>query len=526
MPDDVDDPERVAAHVAAYELVEQAQTVLGVEGADELTDLAARRGWREVACLVEYARLIWAQMVQEDTGDHLRVMRTYAEQDGDPALLAIVLATEVELAGQQPDDNHELSEGALARAVAHLYDPQARVVDQPTGLIACALVYRTFGIHELEAEMYARAVQVLDRIPARYARVRELNARAIVFNRVEVQLELACANDQAGYRADAAAIAAEALDTPTPDLGDVPAEWVAELGVIRDLLGALAGRPPAGGAAAPRENHRLSGYLLLAAAVRHRDAGDLAEAARLADLAASQLSHAELTGHYTRLQAVWLAALDPPPSQAACRYANELVSLRERTRARAVGSARARIDAERIRLENERLTERAYVDELTGLANRHAYNRHLQRLSGGPSGYHVAVLMIDVDRFKWVNDRFGHPIGDEVLRRLAALLTDSVRPTDLVARLGGDEFVVVMECLGSRDAHGRANALVDKVVQYPWATLVDELGVSVSIGISNGSAADVLQLLQDADRGLYAAKRNGRNQVGIAPVLATSSSHT
>lgn len=154
-------------------------------------------------------------------------------------------------------------------------------------------------------------------------------------------------------------------------------------------------------------------------------------------------------------------------------------------------------------------------DALTGLANRHQLGRYLShRLGEGVLPDHpVYLLVIDLDRFKPVNDTLGHAAGDFVLREVAKLLKNCVRETDMVARLGGDEFVVVINGCVSGD---QATVLCDRILErinQPLQFAGQDINVGASIGISaaphDGTAAD--ELLRFADIALYEAKAAGRN---------------
>lgn len=157
-------------------------------------------------------------------------------------------------------------------------------------------------------------------------------------------------------------------------------------------------------------------------------------------------------------------------------------------------------------------------DHLTGLANRPALEqRLLQRTQDRRGGASCAILFIDLDRFKDINDTLGHKAGDRLLEEIAARLKRCVRPDDTVARLGGDEFVILADCIhGAESASSIAEKLLH-TLNVPH-TLITETGShtiipSASIGISlfpeDGDIPD--RLLQDADCALYHAKRNGRD---------------
>ncbi|MCA1286834.1 GGDEF domain-containing protein [Salipiger bermudensis] len=159
--------------------------------------------------------------------------------------------------------------------------------------------------------------------------------------------------------------------------------------------------------------------------------------------------------------------------------------------------------------------QRAFTDPLTGLGNRRAMDQLLQRLIRG--GERFAVLHLDLDHFKQVNDSRGHAAGDRVLQAVARTMLDLTRKNDLVARIGGDEFVILP--LGLTD-HERLSDLARQLIARIEEPVPIEDGacqVSASIGIAlhdpdNPSPAGVAGLLAQADSALYAAKREGRSR--------------
>ena len=169
--------------------------------------------------------------------------------------------------------------------------------------------------------------------------------------------------------------------------------------------------------------------------------------------------------------------------------------------------------------EELRLLQLTQQDPLTGLLNRSGFEQYLEsRLSegGGPS---LALLCIDLDHFKPVNDRYGHPAGDRVLQLFAQRLRALVRPTDAVARLGGDEFAVVLP--GLREG-GNARSVADKIIaaaSAPFELGSLRIGVGASVGVAYGAdpAAGWRDLLTRADAMLYRAKESGRGrQAGVS----------
>jgi diguanylate cyclase (GGDEF)-like protein len=162
---------------------------------------------------------------------------------------------------------------------------------------------------------------------------------------------------------------------------------------------------------------------------------------------------------------------------------------------------------------------RANVDALTGLPNR----RYLEDLlaSVGPrrrSMDRVGALMIDLDHFKRLNDRYGHAMGDRVLQAVAQRIFDAVRADDTPARYGGEEFAVVLR----RASPEQALEVAERIRSHIGALDTRELGideritVSVGVAVAGGRDDDVKDLLAEADRALYRAKREGRNRVVLA----------
>ena len=163
--------------------------------------------------------------------------------------------------------------------------------------------------------------------------------------------------------------------------------------------------------------------------------------------------------------------------------------------------------------------EMAVTDALTGLHNRRYMAGQLQALMSraGQGGDSVAVLVMDIDHFKLVNDGFGHDAGDEVLREFAVRLATNVRAIDLPCRLGGEEFVVVMPGASLEDATHVADRIRRDVGGQPFPIMsgAEALTVTVSVGVAASTGVDDTPdaLLKRADEGVYEAKARGRNQV-------------
>jgi len=166
---------------------------------------------------------------------------------------------------------------------------------------------------------------------------------------------------------------------------------------------------------------------------------------------------------------------------------------------------------ERKKIE-EQLHKLSYVDELTGIANRRQFMNHLDKviLESEQHKRTFAVLFIDLDHFKAINDTYGHDYGDLVLIEATRRMQDGLRETDLVARLGGDEFVIVLEVMStSKQAMNIANDLIQSI-SLPYEIKAKTLSIGTSIGVSlypqHDSHAE--GLLKKADEALYQAKEN------------------
>src|SRR5690606_1468114 len=164
----------------------------------------------------------------------------------------------------------------------------------------------------------------------------------------------------------------------------------------------------------------------------------------------------------------------------------------------------------------QQLEWRATHDLMTGLANRAAYENAIERLyaSREQDGPH-ALVMLDLDEFKAVNDSCGHAAGDELLKQLAKLLQTVTRRTDMVARLGGDEFAVLMQSCSADKAMRVAEDLRRTVAdfQFRWHERVFHVAASIGVVEIDGSFASVEEVQKAADMACYVAKRNGRNRI-------------
>lgn len=158
----------------------------------------------------------------------------------------------------------------------------------------------------------------------------------------------------------------------------------------------------------------------------------------------------------------------------------------------------------------------AMTDSLTHLPNRRALMERAEQLLARRSGAPLALMMIDVDRFKLINDNYGHPAGDEVLRKTAELLSNRLRTQDLLGRYGGEEFCAIVPETDRDGAQMLAESLRAAIFNAPFVTESGALSISISIGVALCAERDsraLKDMLVEADSALYSAKQAGRNRV-------------
>ena len=167
-------------------------------------------------------------------------------------------------------------------------------------------------------------------------------------------------------------------------------------------------------------------------------------------------------------------------------------------------------------VENEDLEKRALVDDLTRIWNRPAILEIVERElhAARITGKHCAILSLDIDHFKQINDTHGHPGGDEVLREVSARLRGAIRPSDAVGRVGGEEFLIVLPGCSREGALTAGERVRSALRATPIAVPGVSLTVTVSVGVAcsaESTTADAILLA--ADGALYSAKRGGRDRV-------------
>ena len=160
---------------------------------------------------------------------------------------------------------------------------------------------------------------------------------------------------------------------------------------------------------------------------------------------------------------------------------------------------------------NDKLQILANIDGLTGVLNRRAFVEQLEMLARVKPN--VALLMIDIDFFKHVNDNYGHAVGDQVLKRLSSVLLDIKRENDRVGRFGGEEFMILLQDISPAGLDSYCRRLLKEIQDIDFRDLADIDGITISLGTTMDTMTNknIDQLIQQADEAMYFVKNNGRN---------------
>jgi two-component system, cell cycle response regulator len=239
----------------------------------------------------------------------------------------------------------------------------------------------------------------------------------------------------------------------------------------------------------------------LRAAGRVEEAYDALErAAELERQAFQELSELQL-----RLERATLEA------SAARDHSAELAA---KNRQLADAHAELELRASELEALQEQLRDQAERDWLTGLHNRRYFARELDRLSAEQSDSSLSLAIVDLDHFKSVNDEFGHEVGDRVLVRVAALLCDVLRQSDIVVRSGGEEFLLLMPGTEMNAATACCERICARIRDEDWERFAEGLSVTASAGVAaTDDPARIAALTRTADGRLYDAKHAGRDRV-------------
>jgi len=531
-----------APRAHAYSLMEAVQGEApedAVAGLEALEREALRQGWPDVALLAQAGRVMHALLDGAEpgrVGSALDGLVTRAEALHAPELLGVALALRAVGAATRGDGAAVLDDAG--RALALVDDGSLPALDRCTVLVVCAAAYNSLSLWELVDELYDRASALA---PSCEEPVQEA---AVAVNRVLLRLEwssvlLELGEEQAAVEqlqrcGEAVRLAAVTRIRPTL--------WRLDVAACGDLvafvLAALQEPVPTSSAVPER---------LLARLHRHREAlagGDdvevlpllgafvalgllrLGDAGRAGDWLPGPVRQSTSSG--ARSFPAWVRA-QVLSARAAGHADDALLALgeygalvaRSRWSARrgTLAAARSRIDGERVSLEHRVLARDVLLDPLTGLSNRRCFERWLASVP--EQDRPTALMLVDLDDFKLVNDVHGHAAGDETLRRVGGLLAGLVRPGDLALRLGGDEFAVLLAVdreagtIPAPDlratASARAVALHEAVAGTDWTDVAPGLAVTLSVGVAVAvlgprSPGAAERLYRDADADLYRAK--------------------
>ena len=514
------------ALVAVYQLLETVQADPARPDLDRWVAHARRQGWHHVEFMAHLCRLAVVDLDGGDRQGPLDAMTAAARAAQDDALLATVLAHRSLSPGHDGAGTDE-RDRYLARAVALLHDGGGTPLTRVMGYNSCAQGYHRLTLWELVAEMHRYAERELARpIPPGLLRIAGLHRSVLIFNRIDAQCVLACELYETGQRDRARELLVTTPDPPGADSG-LPPIWIAESTAQVALIAAVLGDPAPGpspdlaAAVADSPQTTFTGCVLVADAIRALDrvtpdADPQArhEALRAARDLARQAVALVAGGPMPALESLALsvATRTGPEDTTARQYEAVLLTARREARERELDGALARLRTEQLILENERLTSQAYVDNLTGLGNRFTLDRQRERLRVDRDCPTVTVLLLDLNRFKPVNDTFGHAVGDEVLRRVAGMLRGACRPTDLAVRLGGDEFVLLLHGCEPADGTARAERISAQVAGADWSDLTPGMAVGVSIGAASGPPTAIDSLIERADQDMYARRSADRHR--------------
>jgi diguanylate cyclase (GGDEF)-like protein len=171
-------------------------------------------------------------------------------------------------------------------------------------------------------------------------------------------------------------------------------------------------------------------------------------------------------------------------------------------------------DITELHLAQKKIKEQTYIDELTKLYNRKSYNKRLEEFLSLKKRYKTkfSMIMYDIDDFKYVNDTYGHKVGDEVLVKMSQVVKSMIRENDYIFRIGGEEFVILLPETGLESAISVAEK-VRKSIEEKLKYITDKT-ITISLGVSESNESDTEDtIFKRVDGLLYESKNNGKNQV-------------
>ena len=543
------DPARHSAYLNAYALLERVQGEEYLDAAQELPIAISRAeaaDWQDVRFVLHTAETVHLMARAEHPDDPRQAVAQLtwrAESMQAPAYLAIALGLGAIVAG--PDDPGKLLADA-ARAVALLDDDSLPPMARCLAYVVVAGGFNTLSLWELVDELYDRALELTP------ASDLALQTEAIAVNRALIRLEWALALlengelEAASEQFDQVLVAAEmALTLKLRPLWrtDVLACCDAAR-LLRSTSTTVVAKILPGILASVRGYHAqlveggdLETVPLLDAAIAltHYRLGDLKAAQRLALRLRPPTSIASGARTFPMWVKATVLGADLPTDVAAAQggYAQLVSRMRWESRSAILAAARAQVSVERRKADHDRLHQAVHTDPLTGLQNRAVFDRWLRDGGGQVSGQ-TALMLIDLNDFKRINDTYGHHCGDAVLRRIGKLIRDSSRADDLAIRQGGDEFALVMtqEHIDEQTVVRRARSLEAAIRAESWSEIAEGLTVGTSIGVgcttvdrqqfdADGVLRDAHLLYTATDAALYESKRSGEPMAAVMPQRVT-----
>jgi diguanylate cyclase (GGDEF)-like protein len=526
-----------AFRLRVYELIEAAQDEHHAGVREQLADIAAHARSEGILDLAQLATsgVVLYDLYHCEDADQVALgcadLVHSAEVLGLPGLRAVALVLRAQLASTSAEGKGMLADAGLAVALVERDDAPAYERCFVWSTVGCA--YAAINLWELADEVFDRAAALAPRCEDP-----DKQLSAVQYNRVLVRLAWAGAlweNDDEQAALDQLERVREAAGIAMVTAG-TPALWRREVAAVGELVDflqrAFTGADVADGRLRRLMQHvdRLRSataaevvpYLdpYIALGLLRLDRRDEARGVVVEGFRRSHTTGAESFQAWVRARVLTPESSDDA-WQALRDYATVVSRLRWTSRVGVLAAARARIDEARLTAANAVLSREVMRDALTGLENRRQFERWLGEKAHPDRP--VALLLMDVDDFKQVNDAHGHGTGDEVLRRIAAVLTRDSREGDVAMRIGGDEFAVIMvassRLMGRGDAdrvldaaaRKRARAVAAAVADTAWDQLSPGLHVTISIGLwterlgeQHPGAAERAYRLADED--LYATK--------------------
>jgi diguanylate cyclase (GGDEF)-like protein len=511
-------PDRAAARLSVFDLLQACQA--DVEGLNSLNvpsliEHAEAHGWSDVVRLAMFLGIYHERCVTGGDGRAwIEALLERSQRDGDGVMAALALAVRAQFAfGDRTSFDADRDLACATVLLENRVEPSSERV---CAHIECAQAFERRDLWELEQRHHATALACMD--PGEPI---ESHPAVLAFNRAETEVNWVAALRERGLSAEIAERATQARRAlHAADTVAMPDAWREELRIFAELVDAIC--PPVGGAAPLRCDSTgiYAGYIHLARALR---TADLAKARAHCDRATAAM-HDEVTDRMSLFSCAIAAELEAAQAgheTAGLRWGREQIALRWRQRLGTLASMQSLIAVERRTGEHALLQQHAYVDALTGVANRRALARSIEML-GARDATTVAVAMLDLDDFKSINDVHGHVVGDAVLSEVAASLRSSVRDHDLVVRLGGDEFLLLLTTDDLVAARRRCEQIIQTVTTRQWSALSSGLGVSVSAGVAYGPLAAFQAVCGDADAALYRAKQAKGDQVALSEQFLTA----